>query len=535
MRNRKKSRAGGAGRRISELVKATGTTLRTLASQIGVSEATMYAYSSGALAVPESRVSQIAAALKVTPDVLLAGSTPDLEDSTRVGAALIDAHLSQSNPDEAVRIAMDLIEEVQERSDLAAEAELKTKAGRALVMQGEYLRAIAQLDLAASYYRASGADSGLAKCAQLLGFAYTSIGEISAAERCFLEADSTFADEEKWRARVALAALDERAGRFSSAHERLEELEASPLIPTQAAYVCFNRASLSGTKGFWKDCLSQNQIGLSLATDLQLSDQIGERLLQITQSLIHCGDFEQASVFAIRGLDRCDALGDKARRAFIRLLTAQMLARCGHSAEARDIALTELENCIRHQYRRSETLALETLCIANITDHDWIRASEYAIQLRANCEAHNFSVMRIRALAYLLQCQVHLESDLSSELEDVISAVEDLDALGEPKALALFALAQKQIACHKPDDAKLLVQRALESAVSAGALPLVQTICAEFSNHFEQITVQSRPILLKQRASEIETAHRRQFLLLFSGGELKKLSIGTATQTGANL
>lgn len=457
---------------VAEAAKSAGVSLRELAKRIGVSYPTIYAYSSGALAITASRLKQIADALGVPVDALSAGERNSGEDGTTI-LRYIEACLSGSDVQRGIQIAMKEADAAGRSGNRSLEAELRLKAGAGLVSRGKYLASVAPLETARRLFIEDGTLEKAALCAQHLGHAFINIGELDQADKSFQAAKRGLAPLDRWRAEVALAALAERRGDFRRAEESLNKIDTEHLSDTARAYILFNRASVRGSSGWLQECCDLNRMAFDQAKSLSLHTQVCERALQIAYSLLRMGRYEEASLWVIRGLDLCEAYNDSARATFIQLICARLLIEFRAFALGRTMLLEAQAEATKQQYRRAEALALENLCVLHESKGDWNHALEVAQQYAAFCAAHEYSAQKLCASAHSVRCELRAGSqERALNLALDLRNTPQIEELGEPFAFAEFVMAEVDQQCGNASEAAVGFQYAVHLAERCSAAPI---------------------------------------------------------------
>ena len=173
------------GQQIRTAASEAGLTLRALGDKLGVSRPTIYAYVSGALQVPQSRIAQISAATGKEIDFFEIGNGAEKPYDATDRIRLIDAMLSPPDPRAASKMATAVAERVEELESPTDLARLLFRAGNALLQHGEYMDAAQHLDQARRMFVTAGNLQAAAACNQSLGYCWTNLGQLDRARACF--------------------------------------------------------------------------------------------------------------------------------------------------------------------------------------------------------------------------------------------------------------------------------------------------------------------------------------------------------------
>jgi tetratricopeptide (TPR) repeat protein len=244
------------GRQIRIAANNAGMTLKTLAERLGVSKPTIYAYATGALHVPESRLRSIA---EITDHDIefFSSPSPDENQDLRSQLKIIDATLSPPDPRTASRLALAVIEREPDSDDALELAKLSFRAGNALLQHGDYLDAIQQLEHARRSFLNLGHVDYAANASQSLGFCYINLGRLEKAKDSFAYARDHLPPDQKWMGLIAMAALAERLGDFDQANRELTRLlQQKKLQSEPQAYVVANLATLHCYRTDWQGGLA---------------------------------------------------------------------------------------------------------------------------------------------------------------------------------------------------------------------------------------------------------------------------------------
>jgi tetratricopeptide (TPR) repeat protein len=449
-------------------------TLRALSDKLGVSRPTIYAYVSGALQVPQTRLAQISAVtgkeLAFFEPAISEDQSFDAYDRIR----LIDALLSPPDPHAASQMATAVAERVEELDSPTDLARLLFRAGNALLQHGEYTDATQQLDQARRMFLSTGNLQAAATCSQSLGYCWINLGNLARARACFEFSSEHSEPAKRWAGEVSLAALAEREGEFGAAEAMLADIQDRAGLPPEAyAYVASNQANLLCTRGHWTAALGSIEEALALAYREQLPDQVAELIIQKGTALTLIGDFEGASLALVRAGDVCFSLHDEARTTLQELASGRLLASLGRLADARKTIVSAMSAATRGRYRRSEALALRLLAEIACARGDFDQAHDYAIQAISHCETHQYP-----AEAALAKVSLALAQSAAGQAEGAKETLEQVDStaqafdLGEIKARALRARAFLAWQMNCREAASDAWTEAAESATEMGLIPL---------------------------------------------------------------
>lgn len=469
------------GQQIRTAASEAGLTLRALGDKLGVSRPTIYAYVSGALQVPQSRLAQISAATGKEIAFFEAGGGADKLFDPKDRIRLIDALLSPPDPRAASQMATAVAERVEELESPTDLARLLFRAGNALLRHGEYMDASQHLDQARRMFLTAGNRQAAAACAQSLGYCWTNLGHLKRARDCF-EFSRQHADlGTRWLGEVSLAALAEREGEFSSAEAMLAEMQCREGLPPEAyAYVASNQANLLCARGLWTAALGSIEVALALAYRERLADQVAELIIQKGTALTLVGDFEGASLALVRASDVCFSLQDEARTTLQQLAWGRLLAFLGRLGDARKTIVLAMSSATRGRYRRSEALALRLLAEISWARGDVDQAHDYAVQAISHCATHQYPAEEALAKVTLALAQCSAgQPERAAETLDQVNATVQAFGLGETKARALRAGANLAWQTNCPDAALDAWSEAANSAMEMGLVPLAAQILWE--------------------------------------------------------
>ena len=469
------------GQQIRTAASEAGLTLRALGDQLGVSRPTIYAYVSGALQVPQTRLAQISAATGKEIAFFDAVNGADKPYDTKDRIRLIEALLSPPDPRAASQMATAVAERVEELESPTDLARLLFRAGNALLQHGEYMDASQHLDQARRMFVSAGNMQAAAACNQSLGYCWTNLGNIDRARMCFEFSRKHAEPSKQWTGEVSLATLAEREGEFCAAEAILAELQGREGLPSEAyAYVAANQANLLCTRGLWTAALGNIEVAMALAYRERLADQVAELIIQKGAALTLLGDFEGASLALVRASDVCFSLQDEARTTWQQLAWGRLLAFLGRLGEARKTIVLAMSSATRGRYRRSEALALRLLAEISWARGDVDQAHDYAVQAISHCETHQYPADG--ALAKVTLALAHCSRgrlEAATEMLDQVNATIQAFGLGETKARALRARANLAWQKNCPDAASDIWSEAANSAMEMGLVPLAAQILWE--------------------------------------------------------
>jgi len=197
------------GKKIKAAAAHAGFTLTELATQMGISRATLYAYVAGQIRPSADRIHEVAA-LTALPVSFFATDGEAKSDRLEQTLKLVEALLSSSNP----QAAATLLEESLDEVPMDRRGEVSLRLGNAHIAGGAYQEAIPALMRAKNEFTRSGNRHGAGRAAQSLGFCYAHIGPLSTALSCFQESEALPNEAVRWKPRVALALGAERRGGF---------------------------------------------------------------------------------------------------------------------------------------------------------------------------------------------------------------------------------------------------------------------------------------------------------------------------------
>lgn len=406
------------GRQIRIAANNAGMTLKTLAEKLGISKPTIYAYATGALHVPESRLQSIA---EITGHDIEFFSASDIDDAQDIGnqLKLIDATLSPPDPRTASRLALAVIERESESDDALDLAKLAFKAGNALLQHGDYLDAIQQLEHARRRFLQLGSVDYAAHASQSLGFCYINLGKLEKAKDSFLYARDHLPPDQRWMGLVALAALAERLGDFDQAARDLGRLlNQKKLQPETLAYVDANLATLHGARTDWQGALPYIEKALAAAYRNRQADLCVEMLVLLCQAKAREGRFSEASEHLIRAYDIVLGLSDQSRQALVEAAWAELAMFAGLLDEARSRAVSALALATRGGYLRSEGFALRILAETALLRGDTLQCRDYALQAMSHAESHRYPVHAALASIVLAKAFIALgDAEKAGEMQ----------------------------------------------------------------------------------------------------------------------
>jgi len=436
------------GRQIRAAANNAGMTLRTLGEKLGVSKPTIYAYTTGALHVPEVRLKEIA---DLTGHSIEFFSTTEAQSDLDIGEQLklIDATLSPPDPRTASRLALAVIERESENDDPLALSKLSFRAGNALLQHGDYFDAIQQLEHARRSFLNLGYIDFAANASQSLGFCYINLGRLDKAKDSFVYARDHLPPEQKWMGAIALAALAERVGDFDQSNKDLQKLlQSRKLEPEALTYVHANLATLHCARTDWQGARPYIDKTLAGAFQNKQSDLCVEMLVLLSQALSREGRFAQASEQLIRAHDIALGLDDMSRQTLVEVAWSEMLMFAGDLVEARNRAVAALSMATRGGFLRSEGVALKLLAEIALLRGDKQQTHDYAIQAISHAESHQYPVngalaSLILAKAYAALGNLQTAADLAEKATLVGEHMQLPEVLAVSKTLDFFIAKNK--------------------------------------------------------------------------------------------
>lgn len=452
------------GERIRLAAAQVGLSVRELGQRIGVSRPTIYAYIAGRLAASPQRLQKIA---EVTgkPIEFFVGAARDTQVLAQPITEMVEALLSQPDRTRACMLALEGAAAFDAEGSFASAAALEHQAGNVLVLEGDYLEAISHLTSARNSYLKAGLSEEAAACSQSLGYAYINVGKIERAEACFDEALRELPPERRWIGEVSMAALDERVGNFAGAETRLDALQRhNGLSAAGRAFVLFNQASLSGTRGFYSQCYERNLEALPEARRLRAYDQVAERHVQLARAAIKMGRLEESSLWLVRAFEAIEISGDNARRVLAEIVLSRLLMVCGDLQRARRTAVRALGEATKHEYRRSQAMTLELLAEIAIARGDLDQAQDYAHQAATFSDKNTYPVS-----AYTSQLIGSYAATVAGEAPNPIETNLDVETLGYPRALRSSLRALEKLKRQEPLAAVETSDEAITLAEACGA------------------------------------------------------------------
>ncbi|HMS56626.1 MAG TPA: helix-turn-helix transcriptional regulator [Fimbriimonadaceae bacterium] len=361
------------GKRIKLAAGEAGLTIKEVAGAVGLSTATLYAYIAGSLEPSSTRLKEIA---QVTGKHL-SYFTGDPEDGEFPEIAMADAMLGGPNVDGALALLAQVSELGKSRLNSAQEAHVRLRLGNTLLYGGRYHEAVLELQRARESFQTQSRRHEAGRCSQSLGFCYANIGLLEQAEKAFDAALSTLDEGDQWKPIASLVVVDERLGRFSSGIDRARSLR------TQGAkmahlYAAATEADIQATLGNWREAATLEDEALTLALELNLSDQILERLIR--KGVIHLEQeqIQEAAECIGRGKLAGIVLGDRARLTHLKVIESMFLSVAGAYADADRMAREALDEGIAGDYRRAELGAYLSLAMNFVRQGQLSDAKEFA-------------------------------------------------------------------------------------------------------------------------------------------------------------
>lgn len=380
------------GRQIRAAANNAGMTLRTLGEKLGVSKPTIYAYTTGALHCPESRLREIG---ELTGHSLEFFSASEAQTDLDIGEQLklIDATLSPPDPRMASRLALAVIERESDSEDPLALAKLSFRAGNALLQHGDYFDAIQQLEHSRRAFLNLGHIEFAANASQSLGFCYINLGRLDKAKDSFIYSRDHLPPEQKWMGSVALAALAERVGDFDQSNRDLQKLlQGKKLEPQALTYVYANLATLHCARTDWQGARPYLDQTINNAFQNKQGDLCVEMLVLQSQILSREGSFAESSEQLVRAFDIALGLDDLSRQTLVEVAWSELLMFAGELDEARTKSVSALSMATRGGFIRSEGVALRILAETALLRGDTQQTRDYAIQAISHAESHQYPV-----------------------------------------------------------------------------------------------------------------------------------------------
>lgn len=422
-----------------------GLSLQELGQRIGVSRPTIYAYANGTLNVPLSRLSEIA---RVTnqPISFFAPKTIEhlpAESMTSNSLRIIDALLAPANPRKAVEVSEQALSELSDSAAPQIRAEILRRTGNALAMAGEFVKSLEYLEEARKIFVNVNENSKLGAIYQTEAYCRTSLAQLTEAELAFNRAQENLPVQDKWKAQVGLAALEERKGHLDAARTILGKLlDDSTLGESTLAYVRANYASLVCSQGQFHSGVSLTEIALQASLSCGLTDQVAEMEIQLSICYGHLGRFHESILMCLRSRDVAYASKDESRLTFAEIQNAWLLMNLGQLSEARKVASKAYNKAIENQFRRSESQALLVLSQLAFLRSDFESSLEILNQSLSHSRAHGFVLAEAESLYRYLKVKSELGHPLektkvdrlktiSSETGSVIVNIFALDAEGD--------------------------------------------------------------------------------------------------------
>gem|GEM_PF-1950138 len=433
------------GRRLRDAAHGAGLTLRELGEKMEVSRPTIYAYASGALKMNEKRIAQVALLTGKSPGYFEPKTVADLDPKSHTiqSFRLIDALLAPPSPLKASEAARDALDSTRKGDTPEIRAELLRRLGNSLYQTGDFVGAVRNLEQALNTFLNNQDFVKQAACLQTLGVCYLSLGQVDRASDCFSQALETHPSDSKWKALIAIAALSERIGEFTSAEDQLSELLDDPALDEIAlTYVRANYSSIVCTQGRWKSGLSQSETALKAAFAVGLTDQVLELLIQIATALTHLGRLEEATMMVVRARDVAFTLKDEARATLAEVAVARLLFAFGDDSGARTAVGHAYSRALKGQYRRSESQSLLLLAELAYARADDLATQELAQQLRSHAQAHQFAVTD--TIASILEAKALTRLNKLADADRLLTSVaEQMERIGDgrPRILLLEARA----------------------------------------------------------------------------------------------
>lgn len=310
----------------------------------------------------------------------------------------------------------------------AAQAELG--AARAMMRSGDRATAKARLEAARLLVASLGMLDAAASAENALCVLMDGLGELEAAEQCYLRAYVQFAEIGDQPAQAITlsnrSGVLSRLGRYGEARRELDRSEAvAELIENKGilARVLVMRAQLARWRGDFEEALAQ----LDRAERVQReSGSIGVHHVNqlVAETYAAADEPVRALHFYARALADAERRGDRARIATTRTATARLWARMGDLDNARELARTATRDTV-------QTGLVDAIALALLAE------AEFAEQAGAT----NESIAALRRISeaaqqpnWRLQHRVHA---MRLRLGDLEASAEAMDTLGAAMAQAL--------------------------------------------------------------------------------------------------
>lgn len=465
-------------RRIGVGVREAGLTLKELGDRMGVSRPTIYAYASGTLRVSRRRLEQIAQILGKDVKYFLNENYDDNPNRFSDAVSIIDALLSPPDPVKAGTVALEWIARTDSDEGDAVRGEFQRRAGNALMLQGNYVEAVAHLTEARALFGAANETERAAACSQSLGYCLINIGRLSAARGAFEESLRDAEPKDQWKGRVSLAALAEREGEFDQASADLADLSETVEDGSIAqTYVLANQAALMCAQMIWPEVLEPAQQALALASRHQLLDQRIEMMGLCGYALLGMGREGEASGVLLRATDLATGAKDHARQVWLDVAWGRLFIRIGEFADARMKLNLSLAQATRSQYRRSVNGALLALGELALAEGDPNQAITFLLQAQADARAYQYPVADQQASSFLA-----IAFQLAGHSAEAMAQLPSPKGTGEPayhRALAEYLITKNEPARKVAlVIAQSLNAKPLEVRVGQGDLPESQVLIA---------------------------------------------------------
>jgi transcriptional regulator with XRE-family HTH domain len=431
------------GTRLRKAANEAGITLRELGERLNVSRPTIYAYASGTLRVPDSRLERLSEILGKPTTYFRPASADDLDPSSEARQALnlIEALMAPPDPERALETALTVIQQSDEARNPGIRAEFLRRAGNARALTGDHLGALRNLDDALHIFAAAGREEDAARCSQTLGLCYIALGRLETAEECFRHSERCLPAGERWKGTTSLASLAERRGDYGLAEAKLSSLVADDGLPWLAqVYVRATYASMTCTRGFWRSGLALSEAALGEATEAGATDQVNELMIAVARAYTALGRYDEAWTMHVRAQDVATSLRDQARLNYNAAARAQLAVRLADHKAARDEAVSVLATSLERQHLRAESLARLVLAEASLALGSFSEAQAHAVQAKVHSTRNAYPVAFVQASA-LLAFSYLAAGDPGSGLAEAQAAEPHSEGLGEAKAMLLAAQA----------------------------------------------------------------------------------------------
>lgn len=376
------------GKKIKAAAAHAGLTLTDLAVKMGISRATLYAYVAGQIRPSEERILEVAS-ITTLPVAFFAADGQTQSDRLEQILRLVDAMLTASNPHGAAELIDSHLDEVpaNRRGDVFL------RLGNAQIMEGSYQEAVPSLMRAKSEFTRIGDRHGAGRCSQSLGFCYAHIGPLSTAHAHFVEAEPLLNDADRWKPKVALAVVAERRGNYEDALRVIDRTQKSFSDPAVKLFCRGVRGNILASLASWPEVAKEEKEALAIAEELEVGDQIAERMIAISLAGVYLDDPKTEFNIALC-LGYLKSSGDKGRQALLTVVRSLFALSQGRTDEATDFAMSALTQAIKGRYRRAELGAYLRLAEAALTDEKFDEAAVNFRKAAAYAESYEYASER---------------------------------------------------------------------------------------------------------------------------------------------